>query len=310
MISINSMIGGSIVLAVVIAMVVVACFLMLTESSTQAQKPDARASVVKLWGDQNPPGKVHTRGREGDQTKPADELIAGQRIIKLGNVRSPELHIFPRDEGTAGDAAVIICPGGGFSILAWDLEGVEVAQWLNSIGITAGVLKYRVPTHKLDTVWKAPVQDTQRSISIMRNLAGDFGISTDKVGVLGFSAGAIAAARTGLMRKRHYESVDEIDENSCYPDFMVLVYAAGLINESTRQLKSDLTVNAQTPPTFMVHAFDDYVSIDTPLALLKAMKAAEVPSELHIYDAGGHGFGLRRVEGLPVTAWPDRCREV
>lgn len=307
--SINSTVGRSIVLALAITMVIAACLFLPLDSPTLAQKQDVRATVLKLWGDRRPPGTIHTRGQQSDFTKPSDKLIAGRRIIKLGNVSIPELHIFPRDEGTFGDAAVIVCPGGGFSILAWDLEGVEVANWLNSIGITAGVLKYRVPTNKLDTVWEAPVQDTQRSISIMRNLSSNYGIDADKVGVLGFSAGAIAAARSGLMRQRQYTPIDETDENSCYPNFMVLIYAGGLINKKTQRLKSNLTVDGGTPPTFMVHAFDDQVAIDTPMALLKAMKAVEVPAELHVYDAGGHGYGLRRVDGFPVTTWPDRCGE-
>ena len=305
----NSILGRAVVLVVAIAMVFAACFLLPLDGSTQAQKHDARSAVTKLWGNIKPPGTIHTRGEEGDLTKPSDDLIAGQRIIKLGNVSSPELHIFPRDEGTAGDAAIIVCPGGGFSILAWDLEGIEVANWLNSIGVTVGVLKYRVPTNKLDTVWKAPVQDTQRAISLMRKLSGDFGVDPDKVGVLGFSAGAIAAARSGLMRERQYKPVDDVDESSCYPNFMMLVYVGGLIGEDTKRLKPDLVVDAETPPVFMVHAFDDPVVLDTPVALLSAMKAVDVPAELHVYDAGGHGYGLRRVDGLPVTTWPDRGRE-
>ena len=296
-------------LVIAIAMALAAWFFLTLDGATQAQKLDARSAVMKLWGDGRPPGTIHTRGEEGDLTKPTDELIAGQKIIKLGNVSNPELHIFPRDEGTAGDAAVIVCPGGGFSILAWDLEGVEVAQWLNSLGVTVGVLKYRVPTNKLDTVWKAPVQDTQRAISLMRNLSEDLGVDSDKVGVLGFSAGAIAAARSGLMRDRQYRPVDDVDESSCNPNFMMLVYAGGLIDKNTKGLKSGIVVDDQTPPLFMVHAFDDPVAIDTPLTLLSAMKAADVPAELHVYDAGGHGYGLRRVDGMPVTTWPDRGRE-
>jgi len=264
---------------------------------------------VKLWGDSKPPGPRSTDGEERDLTKASDQLVAGRRIIKLGNVSSPELHIFPRDAGTTGDSAVVVCPGGGFSILAWDLEGVEVAQWLNSIGITAGVLKYRVPTRDLDIVWKAPVQDTQRAISIMRDSADDFEFDVTKIGVLGFSAGAIAAARAGLMPARQYESVDEIDQRSCSPNFTILIYAGGLIDDSKSGLLEGLKIDKATPPTFMVHAFDDHVPLDTPVVLLKALKAVEVPAELHVYDAGGHGYGLRPVEGFPVTTWPQRCRE-
>lgn len=301
--------GISIALICAILLVLAACFFLPLDSQTQAQKRDMNTSVLSLWGDRKPPGPSHSSGEERDLTKPTDKLIAGRRIIKLGNVSSPELHVFPRDEGTAGDTAVVVCPGGGFSILAWDLEGIEVAQWLNSIGITVGVLKYRVPTKDLNTVWKAPVQDTQRAISLMRDLSDDFNIDTAKVGVMGFSAGAIAAGRAGLMRERQYDPSDEIDKNSCSPDFMILIYAGGLIDDSKSRLQSGLTIDKMTPPAFMVHAFDDHVPLDTPVALLKAMKAVDVPAELHVYDAGGHGYGLRPVEGFPVTKWPDRCRE-
>jgi len=291
------------------AVVWVACFFWPLNARTQLPTRDLSVTVVKLWGDSKPPGPRSTDGEERDLTKASDQLVAGRRIIKLGNVSSPELHIFPRDAGTTGDSAVVVCPGGGFSILAWDLEGVEVAQWLNSIGITAGVLKYRVPTRDLDIVWKAPVQDTQRAISIMRDSADDFEFDVTKIGVLGFSAGAIAAARAGLMPARQYESVDEIDQRSCSPNFTILIYAGGLIDDSKSGLLEGLKIDKATPPTFMVHAFDDHVPLDTPVVLLKALKAVEVPAELHVYDAGGHGYGLRPVEGFPVTTWPQRCRE-
>ncbi len=299
----------SIALLTAILLVLAVCFFFSMDSQSQAQKRDPSTSVVKLWGDRKPPGPSHTNGAERDMTKATDKGVAGRRIIKLGNVTSPELHIFPREEGTIGDTAVVVCPGGGFSILAWDLEGTEVAGWLNSIGITVGVLKYRVPTRDLETVWKAPVQDTQRAISIMRDLSNDLDVDKTKIGVLGFSAGAIAAGRAGLMRQRQYEPEDEIDRSSCSPNFMILIYGGGLIDESKNGLRPELTIDKSTAPTFMVHTFDDHVPLDTPLVLLKALKSVDVPAELHVYDAGGHGYGLRAVEGFPVTKWPDRCRE-
>ena len=305
----NSTSGISIALVAAILLVLAVCFFFPLEARTQAQKRDVNTSVLSLWGDRKPPGPSHTNGAERDMTKATDKGVAGRRIIKLGNVSSPELHVFPRDDGTVGDTAVVVCPGGGFSILAWDLEGTEVARWLNSIGVTVGVLKYRVPTRNLDTAWKAPVQDTQRAISLMRDLAGDFDVDKTKIGVLGFSAGAIAAGRAGLMRQRQYESGDEVDQNSCSPNFMILIYGGGLIDDSKSKLQPGLTIDKAAPPTFMVHAFDDHVPLDTPVVLLKALKAVNVPAELHVYDAGGHGYGLRAVDGFPVTKWPDRCRE-
>jgi acetyl esterase/lipase len=307
--SFHSTSGISIALLCAILLVLVACFFLPVDARTQSQKRDLNSSVLTLWGARNPPGPIHTTGVERDVNKPTDKGVAGRRIIKLTDVSSPELHVFARDAGTRGDAAVVVCPGGGFSILAWDLEGTEVAQWLNSIGVTVGVLKYRVPTRNLETVWEAPVQDAQRAISLMRDLSDELGIDSKKIGALGFSAGAIAAGRAGLMRQRQYEATDAIDQNSCLPNFMILVYGGGLTDDTHQKLAPGLTIDQATPPTFMVHAIDDHVPLDTPLVLLKAMKAAEVSAELHVYDAGGHGYGLRPVDGVPVTKWPDRCGE-
>jgi len=139
--------------------------------------------------------------------------------------------------------------------------------------------------------WELPVQDAQRAISILRSRSEELDLNPESIGALGFSAGAIAAVRTGLMDNR------------------TLIYAGGLINSSATALKTDLQVDQNTPPTFLVHAFDDHVPLDNPMVLLRALKTADVPSELHVYDAGGHGYGLRRVNELPVTSWPDRLRE-
>lgn len=261
-------------------------------------------TVKPLWGDADPPGFGDHRHDDADANTTGGR-VAGRSVVRLSNVSRPELHIYRRDGGTVGDTAVVVCPGGGFSILAWDLEGIEVAKWLNSIGVTAGVLKYRVPTNRRAEVWKAPLQDAQRAISTLRSMADELGVDKDQIGVMGFSAGAIAAARTGLMRDRQYDAVDPIDQYSCYPNFMALIYAGGLIDKTAQRLKPGLITDAGTPPAFMVHAFDDRVLIDTPVVLLRAMKAAGVRAELHVFDFGGHGYGVRRLDRSPVTAWPD-----
>ena len=175
--------------------------------------------------------------------------------------------------------------------------------------MTAAVVKYRVPTNRLQVPWQSSVQDTQRAISLLRSRSEELGIQPDQIGALGFSAGAIAVARTGLMENRTYVAKDGADQSSCKPDFMALIYAGGLSNEAGTGLKSGLVVDNDTPPTFLVHAFDDHVPLDHPMVLLRALKKAEVSSEMHVYDAGGHGYGLRRVNELPVTSWPDRLKE-
>lgn len=282
--------------------------LLFSPVLTQAQKHAPEAEVTKLWPN-GVPDDDRTVGAEKDFTKATDKLIGGRRIIKLGNVSSPEVHLYRPESTNNTGAAVVICPGGGFNILAWDLEGTEVAKWFNSIGVTAAVVKYRVPTNRLKVPWQGPVQDTQRAISLLRSRSAELGLNPKRIGALGFSAGAIAAARTGLMEKRTYRANDSVDKIACKPNFLVLVYAGGLSNAAGTGLSSGLVVDKDTPPTFLVHAFDDHVALDHPMVLLRALKKSNVPSELHVYDAGGHGYGLRRVNEFPVTSWPDRLQE-
>ncbi len=282
--------------------------LLASPELSQAQKHDADAEVTKLWPN-GIPDEDRTVGAERDFTKATDTLIGGRRIIKLGNVSAPEIHLYRPEAILNTGTAVVICPGGGFNILAWDLEGTEVAKWFKSIGVTAAVVKYRVPTHRLKVPWQGPVQDTQRAISLLRSRSDELGLDPKRIGALGFSAGAVAAARTGLMQKRTYRSSDLIDKSPCKPDFMMLIYAGGLSNADGTRLNAGLVVDKETPPTFLVHAFDDYVPLDNPMVLMRALKNSNVPSELHVYDAGGHGYGMRRVDELPVTSWSDRLNE-
>ena len=266
------------------------------------------AEVIKIWPE-TPPGDTRELGPEQDFTKPDDRLIAGRRIIKLGNVATPEIHIYlpPKEKRTG--AAVVICPGGGFSILAWDLEGTEVAEWLNQYGITGIVLKYRVPTRNNDPKWKAPVQDAQRAISLTRAHAKEWGIDPRKVGVLGFSAGGHTAARAAIMTERQYEPLDDADQQSHRPNAAILIYPAWLANEEETGLLEDLKVTDETPPMFLVHAFDDRVSVLSSAFLFVELKKVGVASEIHAFESGGHGYGLRNVDDQPVTRWSKLCAD-
>lgn len=273
-------------------------------------RTDARDAdqILNLWPDVQP-GPAIESGPEQDFNKSTDRPIAGRAIIKLGNVSVPQAHVFlaPADQRTG--AAVVICPGGGYNILAWDLEGTEVADWLNSIGVTAVVVKYRVPTSQLDPKWLAPVQDTQRSISLVRAHAEAWKIDPQKVGVLGFSAGGDTAARTALATTRHYSAQDATDQRDCHADAAVLIYPAYLTNTDKTGLREDLNVSKESPPMFLAHAWNDPVTPESSLFLALALKQHEVPAELHLYDAGGHGYGLRAVDNLPVTSWNHRCQD-
>jgi acetyl esterase/lipase len=276
---------------------------------THGERPD---HVITLWPN-NPPGQKMDVGPERDFTKDTDDLIAGRRIIKLGNVTSPEAHVFLPPVNVRTGASVVICPGGGFSILAWDLEGTEVAQWLNKLGIAGIVLKYRVPTRGQNPRWMAATQDTQRTVSLVRHHAKEWEIDTEKVAVLGFSAGGVAAVKTTLAKDRYYDAVDEADKASFRPNRSILIYAGGLPRgpEATgddKNTKNDEDlITSETPPVFMVHAFDDFVPVEGTANMLLAMKKANVSCELHVYESGGHGYGLRKRADQPVTYWTEPC---
>lgn len=265
----------------------------------------AEPLVVGLWpgAPPGPPAKV--TGPEINQTKPEDNLIAGRPLIRLGNVNAPEVHVFLPTKEKANGSAVVICPGGGFSILAWDLEGTEVASWLNEKGIAALVVKYRVPTREYDVPgkWQGPVMDTQRALSLARSHTADWGLDSRRVGVMGFSAGGETAALAAVRRgQRLYDKVDAVGEVGCHADFALLIYPGGIAGPDGT-LKSDYVVTPETPPMFFVHAADDKVTCLSSTALFTALKKAGVPADLHIFATGGHGYGLRRTDA-PVTQWP------
>ena len=267
--------------------------------------------VLNLWP-ATPPGDTATLPPEADLTKDTDPLIAGRRIIKTGNVTTPQLAVYrPTKEKDTG-AAVIICPGGGFSILAYDLEGTEVAAWLNTLGVTGVVLKYRVPARDPRQRWLAPVQDAQRAVSLVRSRAAEWNLDPARIGILGFSAGGTAAAYTSLLLDdRRYPALDATDKISCRPDFTLLIYTGGFVErgQTALTLPPGLAITKEAPPMFLVHAFDDGVPVQNSLLLAAELKRAGGSAEVHVYDTGGHGYGLRFVADQPVTTWPARAAE-
>ncbi len=272
--------------------------------TASAREPDV---VLNLWPDK-PPGEPLKVGEEQDLTKPTDRLIAGRRIIKLGNVSTPQAHVFLPPKDKRNGTAVVICPGGGFHILAWDLEGTEVADWLNTLGVTAIVLKYRVPTAGQNPVWLASVQDTQRALSLTRSRTTEWELMPERIGLLGFSAGGQAAGMAAVRQdERSYPAADDVDKVSCRVDFAALIYPGGFVNPTTGRLRDDVKITKDTPPMFFAHAQDDGAIVENSVLLFLALKKAGVPAEMHVYDAGGHGYGLRHDPEFPVTTWPDRC---
>lgn len=277
------------------------CLLIVATNVAHAAEPSA---VINVWPGKAP-GETKEVGPELTQPAKPDEKPPTTRLT---NISQPTLHVFLPPKEKRNGTSVVICPGGGFRILAWDKEGTEVAEWFNSIGVSAVVLKYRTPTSDRQPPWLAPAQDAQRAVSVVRSRAGEWGLATDRVGLLGFSAGGSAAANAGLKsNSRLYEAADDTDKTSCRPDFIALVYPAYLIDEKG-QLKLDLTVTKETPPMFLAHAFNDGISCENSVQLFLALKKASVPADLHVYSSGGHGFGLRPSE-QPVSTWPKRCED-
>jgi acetyl esterase/lipase len=290
---------------------ITACSLLLAASAawcpgysaSAAESPEA-PPVIQVW-----PGVAP--GEKGDL---GDERLlppqAEKPVDRLTDVSVPTVTVYkpPKEKDTG--TAVLICPGGGYNILAMDLEGTEVADWLNSIGVTGIVLKYRVPRRKDQDKHLAPLQDAQRALSLVRQHADDWAIASDRIGILGFSAGGhLSATASTQFDRRAYEPMDDTDQISCRPDFTVLIYPAYLLtdaNATPAELAAEIRVTGETPPTFFAHAGDDRIGPENSIAMYLALKQAGVPAELHVYGSGGHGFGLRPTEH-PCSTWPQSC---
>lgn len=250
------------------------------------------------------PGAPTNLPPEVDTTTAQLPLIAGRPLIRLGNIATPTLTLYAPKANYTG-AAIVVFPGGGYQILAIDLEGTEVCDWLNSIGVTCVLVKYRVPNTGPYPKSSAALQDAQRALGIVREHAAEWKIDPKRIGVLGFSAGAhLSAALSTHYDQRLYDPVDAADKLSCRPDFAVIVYPGYLaIADQGMAPNPEIHPTADTPTSFIVQAEDDPVHVENAIVYFTALKNAKVPAELHIYAQGGHGYGLRRTD-LPVTTWP------
>jgi acetyl esterase/lipase len=241
------------------------------------------------------------------------ELLAGKPVITVTNVTRPTMTVYA-PEGKNTGATVLVIPGGGFQILAIDFEGTEVCDWLTSKGITCVLLKYRVPSEPY--VWKcdcrphnrsvsvSSLQDVQRAMRLVRFHAAEWHIDPHKVGVLGFSAGGYLVAEISTLFERHlYTPVDAADKESSRPDFAMPIYPGHLVTADGK-LNPNVPVTSKTPPTFLVQAEDDDVDgVHQSLVYYTALAKASVPVEMHLYEHGGHAFGLRRTK-FPIADWP------
>lgn len=264
---------------------------------------------IHIWP-KGAPGEMPDAPAEKDNTKPGDNKPGGRPVIRIANVSDPTIVVYTPPKNKATGAAMVVCPGGGYSILAYDLEGTEVCGWLNSIGITAILLKYRVPAKKDLPRHQPPLQDAQRAMGLVRLNAEKWGIDPKRVGIMGFSAGAhLSATLSNNYHKRLYDEIDEADRQSCRPDFVGLIYPAYLTNKDEGdKVAAELPVSSETPPTFLVQTEDDGVRVETSLFYYLALKKANVPAEMHLYAKGGHGYGLRAT-GTGVETWPARMQE-
>ena len=294
---------------------IVALGLLVMCGSVQAQttgwQPSAGYTQIPIWPGVAPDLKP-VPGPE-TVTQNTKELIAGLPMTVITNVTRPTMTVYaPKGKNTG--AAIVVIPGGGFQILAIDLEGTEACDWLTSKGITCILLKYRVPGIPYE--WQCDcrphnfalsvpsLQDVQRTMRLVRFHAAQWHVDPHKIGVLGFSAGGFLVAEISTNFGRHlYASVDAADQESARPDFAMPIYPGHLATDDDK-LNPNVPVTSKTPPTFLVQAEDDYVDgVNQSLVYYAALAKARVPAEMHLYAHGGHAFGLRPTPN-PITGWP------
>ncbi|MEM7014480.1 MAG: alpha/beta hydrolase [Verrucomicrobiota bacterium] len=250
------------------------------------------AEVVDVW----PEGKMPGEGA----SEPEAEVPRNDGFTRITNISNPTLTLFPAAAENGKPApAMIICPGGGYRYVVMDKEGTHVAEWLNSVGITALLLKYRTPNNR-----EGALQDIQRAVSLVRAKADAWQIDPKKVGVVGFSAGGNVAAKASTkFDDRSYPAIDEVDQQSCRPDFAILVYPAYLLDKENGGVSSDLNLEAKIPPTLIVHSEDDQRHVPGSRVYQGALEKAGIDHAFKLYKTGGHGYGLNSTGEAKI--WPE-----
>lgn len=280
------------------------CKLLLLGACCTAGIATAQNQPVPLFPE-GAPGETRELTETAENSK---ELNGGKPVLYVRNVSGPSITIYPAERPAATKSAVIVCPGGGYELLSYDSEGSEVCEWLNRLGITSVLLKYRVPRREGRAKHEAPLQDLQRTISYLRAHAAEMNINPQRIGVMGFSAGAhLSAMACNSFGERTYPATDAADSISCRPDFCLLVYPAYLDGKNF-QPAPEIKVSSSTPPTMIVQAENDKFYINSSLFYYYALKEAGVPARMHLYSTGGHGFGMRKT-GTAVDEWPRRAKD-
>lgn len=225
-----------------------------------------------------------------------------KNVIRITDIVEPSFTVFHAKGENKSKPAVVIFPGGAYQLLCYNKEGTEIAEWLNSIGVTAIVVKYTVPDNR-----NGAFKDAQRAIRLVRSHAEEWDINPDQIGVLGFSAGGHLAARVSTaFETESYEPFDDADKQSCRPDFCVLIYPAYLDNADQTEVTEELPITDKIPPTFIIHTEDDEAFVGGSKLYGPALKKVGVPVEFHLFEKGGHGYGLRPSEN-EVSNWPELC---
>ena len=264
--------------------------------------------LVDLWPGKTP-GDVGITGEETSRIYESPILKGPTKLIT--NVTKPTLTIYQPAADKNNGTAMLILPGGGYHNLFWELEGEEVAAWLNAQGMTGIILKYRCPRRPGDIRGEpplGPLLDAQRAVSLVRSRAQEWGINPKRIGMVGFSAGGhLALATATSFEKRTYERIDAVDEVSCRPDFAVLCYSGYLKAKDKDEVSPGIRIPAETPPIFLAHSSDDMISIpEHSVIMYLALQRAKVRSELHIFASGDHDFGVRQNDKLPAS-WTQLC---
>ena len=260
----------------------------------------AQQEIIELWPNGLPADAIPVPAER------AQALKRKNSIERIAYVDTPSLSIWPADSANANGTAVIVCPGGGYNILAWQKEGVELAQWFNQLGVTAAVLKYRVPRRNPEKIHWEPLQDVQRGIRLLRQNANRLKVDPQKIGVLGFSAGGHLTVMSGVaFNQQTYPPVDQADQMNCRPNFICPIYAAYLgdgYQDNRATLGPLVRITPETPPTFLAVTWDDKMRGAQSALLFAKLRENKVPAEIHVYARGGHGYGIRD-NGKPVSNW-------
>lgn len=283
---------------------VLVLMLSLTVNSAIAAEATNGASLP-VWPDMAP-------GETSRNTGEAQPLRAGEDppVTRLIKIRKPTIDVFLPDKPNG--TAVLVLPGGGFMKVVPDKEGSEAAPWLNPHGVAVFVLRYRTNevTPKNEPAWRRPLQDSQRALRLIRANASKWQINKDRVGVLGFSAGGqVASVLHTADGVAAYDSLDDVDEEVCHPDFSLLIYPWNVLDRTTGELLPTIKVSEKSPPAFIVHTHDDRSSSLGSVLIYAGLKRHNIAAELHVYGNGGHGYGMRPVKDSDIGTWPDRASD-